>query len=154
MPITRRRLAPLAALLALALTACQTLNPVPPDPLIAELARSINTRASAFFSALAATQAPDCDFEHNAPAYADLAGLAGRLQVHLASGAAEQPMRRAADALARAIADARLIHEKASAVATDPSGPCLAREAITLNAGAIGRASQAIVMTQTAGEDR
>ena len=84
MPITRRRLAPLAALLALALTACQTLNPVPPDPLIAELARSINTRASAFFLP-DRTQAPDSDFEHNAPAYCPTSLASPATPLHLIS---------------------------------------------------------------------
>lgn len=151
MPLDRK-FPPALLTLSLGLAACQSLAPMPADPRVTELARSVEERAATFYAALAAAPAPDCAFEANAPAYAELAGLAGQLQDRLANGGPGQPLRLAADALARTVADARLSHEKASEVVTDPSGPCMAPGAIALNAGAIARASQAIAAT--AGEER
>lgn len=129
---------------ALALTACQTLAPAPADPRIASLADAIHDRAEAFYTALAAEPAPACGFDSHGQDHADLIALAARLQGHVAASRSSKALRRAADALARTIDKARESHRLASAVTTDPAGPCLAPAALALNADAIARASKAI----------
>lgn len=134
----------------LLVASCQTLTAISPDPRVAELAHAVETRSAALFAALPAKPAPDCDFDHNAPAYAELAGLADQLQAATAS----PPLHRAAEALVRAVAEARLSHQAASAAIADPAGPCMTEDAIALNADALARASRAIAMTQIERGDR
>ena len=150
MPILPNVRFALPPLTALALAACQTLT-APPDPQVAQIARSLMVHSDRFFTALAAKPAPDCDYDHNAPAYLELAGLAGQLGEHVSTRPASAPLRRAADALARTIDAARVSHEMASASAVDPAGTCMAGEAIALNADAVARASLAIAASQPTG---
>ena len=135
---------------ALALAACATLAPRP-DAEAAALADAVRSGSGAFYARLAATPAPECDYEHNMSEYTRMQENAGRLQAHLAQAQAGPALASAAQALARTITDARHSHELASARSDDPNGMCMAPGSIALNAGAIERASLAIAAASLAG---
>lgn len=145
-PPERREVA--AAVPALLLGACATVGlSVPPaDPEVARLSAAVGERAAAFYAGLPARTAPDCGFAAGEPTYAamraDAAALAGRVP------GGDGAMRRAAAGLTRAVAAAERSHRLASETTDDPSGPCLAPGAITLNADAVARATKAVADLQ------
>jgi hypothetical protein len=134
--------------LSLSLSCC-ALMPRLADSQVVSLAGTVSSEAGAFFTGLAAKQAPDCGYAENAAAYDHLAERAGALKLHLAASKASPVLVMASDALLRTLADARAVHAAASAKADDMHGACMAPGAIALNAAAIARASMAIAATQT-----
>ena len=142
----------ITALFGLVSLTCCALLPRPADSQVVSLAESVGTEAAAFFSGLAAKQAPDCAFPANAAAYDHLAELASALKAHIAASHASPALALASQAMLRTLADARAAHIAASAKTDDINGVCMAPGAIALNAEAIARASKAIAATQmTAG---
>ncbi len=108
--------------------------------------------SGAYFAALSTRAAPECSYEHNMNLYILLGEHAASLQARLAATGSSSALLRAAEALSRAIEGARQSHQLASADSADINGLCMAADAISLNAGAIARASSAIAATQAAGD--
>lgn len=144
--------APLVALLLLG--GCQTLGGVvkgtPRDAEVVRLNGEIASETSGFYAGLGGKTAPACDYDSNRASYTALRDKAQALQQHVATTPGDREMTNAATSLGRTIDSAERSHQRASAVTTDPSGACMARGAIDLNAGAIARATKAIDDLQTA----
>ena len=137
----------------LALGACATASLLT-DPQAGALAEAVQSEAATLFTALGGQSAPQCSYEQNKNLYDRLAVSASLLQSHLATGRGSPALIRAADALARAIDDARSSHALASARSDDAFGLCMAPGAIALNADAINRASAAIGQAHSGQGDR
>ncbi len=141
-----------ALCLAASLAGCATITRGT-DPQAPALAGAIRDEADGFYAALADKTAPECDLDHNAPAYDRLAARTAGLHAHVAATHGSAALERATRALAKTLANARESHALASADATDPAGTCLAAGAIMLNRDAITRASAAIAASQTSEGD-
>ncbi len=128
-------------LLPLCLAACVSVPPF--DPEVAAGAASIETEAASFFSGLRGKSAPGCAFDANAAAYQSLGGKAATLSQRVAGGS-DETLQRSIAALGNVISGAERSHQLASATTTDPSGACIAPDALDLNASAIARAAGAI----------
>jgi hypothetical protein len=135
---------------ALLLGGCIT-GPVVRDSEAAAMALSIRSEAIGYYAGLSAESSTECGYEQNMNTYRRLQETAGRLSARLEQLDAGPALLRAADALARTLEGSRLSHQLASAKADDAYGVCMAPGAITLNADAIARASQAIADTQISG---
>ena len=125
-----------------------------PDPQSVSLAASLRAEAQNFYSALATEAEPQCRFEQNMNEYNRLDASAAALRQRVAASGGSAARMRAADALARAIAEARASHALASARSGDQHGPCMAPGAIALNADAIARASAAFAADTPAAGDQ
>ena len=132
---------------AFSLSGCITV-PAVSDPQAAALAGAIGSEAGRYYAGLAATAAPECQYEHNMNIYARLGEISSQLTARLADRHANAALIRAGNALSRTINNARLSHQLASARTGDTNGACMAPGAIALNADAIARASRAIAGTQ------
>ncbi len=132
---------------AFSLSGCITV-PAVSDPQAAALAGAIGSEAGRYYAGLAATAAPECQYEHNVNTYARLGEISSQLTARLVDRHANAALIRAGNALSRTINNARLSHQLASARTGDTNGACMAPGAIALNADAIARASRAIAGTQ------
>ena len=151
---TGRREVLVAALAAtLLLGACETIGlpaaSIPPaDPEVGRLNEAIGGRASTLYVGLPAKTAPDCAFPANEAAYGAMRADAGALEQRVAAGPGDRVMTNAARSLATAVTAAEDTHRLASANTGDRFGACMAPGTITLNAGAIARATEAIANLQ------
>jgi hypothetical protein len=147
----REWMIPLVAALV-AVGGCATVPP--PDPFVTTAADQIGSEAKTFYATLATKTAPDCALDANAASYATLKTDAGKLREHVAGAGKDAALLTAVTELDKAIAGAERSHQLASARTDDPSGPCLAPDALTLNADAIARAIDGIKTLQQTQESR
>jgi len=124
-----------------------------PDPAAAELARGIDNNARQFYAQLAAAPAPQCAYAANENFYDRLHREAAALRDHLAQRGASPAAQRAGEAMLRLSNDVRASHQTASARLDDQHGPCMAPQAIALNADALARAAAAIFSANSQGAE-
>lgn len=144
-------LVPLAPALV-AVGGCATVPPF--DPFVVTTTEQIATQAKTFYATLATKAAPDCSLDANAASYAALRTDANRLREHVAGAGKDPALLTAVSELDKAIAGAERSHQLASARTDDPSGLCLAPDALTLNSDAIARATDGIKALEQAREAR
>lgn len=103
-------------------------------------------RARTLFDTLATMRAPACGFATNATSYDALKGEVATLRGRVSTDDAS--MLDSIDALARTVDGTARSHELASAKTDDANGICLAPGAIPLNAAAVDRAAEAVLMLE------
>jgi|GEM_PF-2227006 len=122
-----------------------------PDPAAADLARGIENDARQFYAELAAAPPPQCAYAANENFYDRLHSAAAALRDHLAQRGASPAAQRAGEAMLRLSDDVRASHQAASVRLDDQHGPCMAPQAIALNADAVARAAAAVVSANSQG---
>lgn len=135
-------------LLLVSVGACKAIEVPRSEPRVSALATSISQRSAGLFETLRSETAPECRFEAHAAAYSALRSDAAELQTIAAGTPNDGALNRGANGLVRALEGATRSHELASQNTGDPFGLCMAPRAITANADAIARATEAILKLQ------